>query len=63
MWIEIMELFENGDVNDIERYFFFFLFPICDVNNHIGISLKRGLAILNLKELVSKDWKCKKKKK
>lgn len=55
MWIEIMELFENGDVNDIERYFFFFLFPICDVNNHIGISLKRGLAILNLKELVSKD--------
>lgn len=24
MWIEIMELFENGDVNDIERYFFFF---------------------------------------
>lgn len=64
MWIEIMELFENGDVNDIERYFFFFffLFPICDVNNHIGISLKRGLAILNLKELVSKDWKCKKKK-
>lgn len=42
--------------------FFFFLFPICDVNNHIGISLKRGLAILNLKELVSKDWKCAKKK-
>lgn len=26
MWIEIMELFENGDVNDIERYFFFFFF-------------------------------------
>lgn len=42
---------------------FLFLFPICDVNNHIGIFLKRGLAILNLKELVSKDWKWKKKRK
>lgn len=55
------ELFQNGDVNGIGV--FFFLFPICDVNNHIGIFVKRGLAILNLKELVSKDWKWKKKKK
>lgn len=50
--MEIMELFENGDVNDIGRYFFF-----CSlfVNNHVGIFVKRELAILNLKELVSKD--------
>lgn len=37
MWIGIMELFENGDINDIEGIFFLFLpFVTFIVNNHIS---------------------------
>lgn len=43
MWIEIMELFENGDINDIEGIFFLFLpFVTFIVNNHISLIFRRS---------------------